>query len=289
MGEELVGVLMLGAKQGDIPYNQADVAQLQQIAERFSPLLVQTQTLAQNRKMYDVLLQEKRELALDNQQLRALNQLVGRFLEQITPDLKRPFRSMRAEIAQNPQPTLATQHQQLEDMMDGLIKTAARLRNREKFQFEAVRIDEIARTAQRRLAAMAEARQVRVEFAPHGKMAPILGDADQLTEAVQVMLHNAIKFNRVGGVVTIGYGAEEKEAYLRIHDQGVGMTEFLLQELWAEFPIFDPEENAGNSRRPGRLGLTLAQFIAQAHGGRIEVESKYGTGSVFSLYLPLAQ
>lgn len=289
VGEDLVGLLMLGAKQGDLTYNQADVTQLQQAIERFGPLLVQAQAMTQGQQLTEKLLQEKQELALANQQLRALNQLYGRFLEQLTPELKRPFHGIRTEMAQHPQPALTAYHQELEETLERLIQTAARLRKREKFQFEPVRLEEIARTAQRRLETMAEARQVQLEFIAHSKTTPILGDANQLAEAVQIMLHNAIKFNRVGGVVTLSCGKSENDVYLRIQDQGVGMSESQLQELWAEFPSLTVSDDSGNGRRSGRFGLTLAQFIAQAHGGRIEVESKYGAGSLFSLYLPLPQ
>ncbi len=293
-GEALVGVLVLGPKQGGLPYGQADFTLLLQMVEQFGPLLVQARNMANLQRVNDFVFAEKQALGRENRQLLALTQLYGRFLERISPDLKRPLRDMAEQITNLPDlpdektlQSLQAHLHHLEDPFDRLVQTAARLQNRDKFHFEMVRLDDIVRAAQRRLQTMAEARQVHVEFDTHGQMPPILGDQQQLTEAVQHLLHNAIKFNRVGGVVNITCGTEGGDVYLRIIDQGVGMPEEQLGELWTEFPALQTTANNGNGKRPARLGLTLTHFIVRAHGGRVEAESKYGSGSVFTLFLPL--
>jgi signal transduction histidine kinase len=167
------------------------------------------------------------------------------------------------------------------------VQTAARLQNRAHFQFERVRLEDVGHAAQRRLQPMAEARQVRVELDTQTKLPPIWADATQLAEGIYHLLHNAIKFNRVGGVVNMVCGIEGSDVYLRIIDQGVGIPEKQLDDLWIEFPALQTVPQNGNGKRPARLGLTLTQFVVRAHGGRIEAESKYGSGSVFTLYLPL--
>ncbi len=293
-GDVLASVLVLGTKQGGLPYNQADVALLMRMTEQFGPLLVQARNMANLQQVNDFVFAEKQALAHENRQLLALVRLYGRFLERISPDLKRPLHHVSEQLASLPgsiddaaRQVLQTQLHHLEDPLDRLVQTAVRLQNRDKFQFAKVRLDDIARTAQRRLQTMAEARQVHVDFDTHAKLPPVLGDPDQLTEAVQHLLHNAIKFNRVGGVVNITCGTAGGDVYLRILDQGVGIPEEQLDDLWVEFPALLTPQNNGNGKRPARLGLTLAQFVVRAHGGRLEAESKYGSGSAFTLYLPL--
>lgn len=291
--EVLAGVLVLGAKQGGLPYNQADFTLLMSMVEQFGPLLVQARTMANLLRVNDFVFTEKEALGRENRQLLALTQLYGRFLERISPDLKRPLHEMAEQLAQLPEPLMTETRQllqqrlhQVEDPFDRLVQTATRLQKCSTFHLEMVQMDDIARAAQRRLQAMAEARQIHMELDAYTKIPPVLGDPVQLTEAVQHVLHNAIKFNRVGGVVNVTCGTEGDEVYVRILDQGVGMSEAQLNDLWVEFPALQTVQNNGTGQRPARLGLTLAQFIMRAHGGRIEAESKYGSGSVFTLYLP---
>lgn len=294
MGKMLVAVLVLDAKQGGLPYQQADLTRLQQMTAQFGPLLFQARNMAHLQRVNDFAFAEKQALGRENRQLKALNHLVGRFLQHLTPDLKRPLHNLAADVAtlpDSPDDTLRQSLQshlnQLEEFLDRLLQAATRLQNRAAFQEEAISLENIARTAQRRLQAMAEARQVHVEFANQVKTPLLMGDAEQLTEAVQYLLHNAIKFNRVGGVVSVTSGAVGGDIYLRISDQGVGIPPAELSALWTEFPSLQSGQNGNSGRRTARLGLTLAQYIVRAHGGRIEAESQYGAGSTFTVYLPL--
>ncbi len=290
----LEGVIMLGERENGAPYEQRHFAYLLRLVERFGPLLVQARHLAQLQEAHAQLRQQQERMQRENQQLAALSSLYGRFLAHISPDLKRPLRNLREQLASlqhrlepSDQALLQARLDKAEEPLDWLLQTAARLQNREQFQLQMVRLDDIARVAQRRLHTMAEARQVHIEFSPHAKAPPILADEAQLTEAVQHLLHNAIKFNRVGGTVNITCGSENGEVYLQISDQGVGIPEAQLKKLWQEFPTAQADLVEGGGKRRARLGLMLAQFVAQAHGGRLEAHSTYGVGSVFSLYIPV--
>ncbi len=290
----LEGVVMLGERENGAPYDQRHFAYLLRLAEQFGPLLVQARHIAQLQEAYAQLRQQQETVQRENQHLVAVSRLYGRFLAHISPDLKWPLRNLREQLARlehKLEPSelarLQAQLNKAEEPLDRLLQTAARLQNREQFQLQMVRLDDIVRVAQRRLHTMAEARQVHIEISPHAKTPPILADEAQLTEAVHHLLHNAIKFNRVGGTVNITCGSENGEVYLQISDQGVGIPEAQLSSLWQEFPAMQAGPTEDSAKRPARLGLTLAQFVAHAHGGRLEADSKYGAGSVFSLYLPI--
>ncbi|MCA9934680.1 MAG: GAF domain-containing sensor histidine kinase [Ardenticatenaceae bacterium] len=294
VGDRLAGLLALGAKQGGLPYNQTDFSQLRTLAEQAGPLLTQARHMAHLQQVNEQVHQDMQTLALDKRHLQALNQLYARFVEQVSPELKRPFHSIneqiqqaRGQLEETQRETLQQQVSEVETTLDRFVQTASRLRGRDQFQFEMVRLDEAARAAQRHLRNMAEARQVHIEFDPVAKTPPVLGDHSQLIEAVQHILHNAIKFNKIGGVINITCGTTSSEVYLRILDTGVGMPPERLENLWTGFPALRPDNSNSNGTRPARLGLTLARFIIDAHGGRIEAESKYGSGSAFSIYLPL--
>jgi signal transduction histidine kinase len=109
-----------------------------------------------------------------------------------------------------------------------------------------------------------------------------------LTEAAQHLLHNAIKFNKIGGVVRIECGVTGGEVYMHVADTGVGIPADRLDSIWSGLAEFQNGRNG--SRRPTKgpgLGLALTHFIISAHSGRVEAESKYGSGSRFAFYLPL--
>ncbi|QSQ21845.1 HAMP domain-containing histidine kinase [Pyxidicoccus parkwayensis] len=110
-------------------------------------------------------------------------------------------------------------------------------------------------------------------------------DPARLEQVVQNLVSNALKYSPAGSRVDVVVRQEEAEAVLSVRDQGIGISEDEKRLLFAPF------QRAGNARQraPGvGLGLSVARRIVEAHGGRIVVDSEPGTGSVFSVWLPLA-
>lgn len=295
-GNTLVGVLAPGPKQyGDL-YSQRDMQQLQEMVDSFSPLLAQAHHLQQLQQVSDYAFRLNQTLARDRQHLHAMATLYDQFLQQISPTLRRPLHEIDVELTrlgtQIDDPRLQAEITALQQQlaksqrpMDQLIDTAVRLQNRTGFRVDTVQLDDIARKVLQRLQIMAEARRVRVEIETGPPLPPILGDEERLTEAVQHLLHNAIKFNKIGGVVTMTCGTSGGDVYLRILDTGVGIPDERLAEIWTSFSTLGA--SADGSSRKASLGLTLTDAIVTAHGGRLQAESSYGSGSVFTLFLPL--
>lgn len=293
----LHGVLALGPKKHGDLYTQADFNQLHDWVAQFSPLLAQARHMVNLQQMNEYVLAQNQTLGQERQYLRSLITLYWAFISHISADLKRPFRDVQDQIsrlqkqlpdapAQTGLVGVQTGLNRAQDPLDRLVHTAVRLQNRANFQFTAVKLDQVARQVQRQLTPMAEARRVRIELDNSAILPTILGDEAQLSEAIHALLHNAIKFNKIGGTVTLTYGTAGSELYLRILDTGVGIPADRLPHIWAIFPNLNANGSLGNTRKTG-IGLTLTHFIITAHGGRVEAESRYGTGSTFTLYLPL--
>lgn len=299
----LVGLLALGTRSEAKAYSNLDLAFLEEMATLLAPLLAQAQLVTAVREVAGQVAGQFRTVQQDNRHLQQVNDLLHNFLHLFQPDLRRPFDrlSQQFDALQNrwtesvppaADPDLQVIWRQTDESLDqarqlvhSLVGLANRLHRQIVINGQPVVLDELVREVWRSLLPMAEARRVEVSFSQHGAPLMIWGDAQRLREAVYHLLHNAIKFNKIGGTVQLECGYEDQKAYVRLIDSGVGIPEARLANIWTTFPdlIKLQEQMATGSR----LGLRLTHFIVQAHGGHVAASSSYGRGSCFAFYLPL--
>ncbi len=293
-GDTLVAVLALGVKYSGESYNRHDFELLDNLAEQIGPLLAQAKHLAALQGINEYVFKQNRSLMRQMRLREELIRLYTQFVQTITPDLRRPFTDINTEIqryqnrSDDPAQkqfasTLSKQMSDLQAPIDHLITMSTRIQKREQFNFEPVQLSDITQKAIRNLRTMAEARRVEVEFDTKTTMTTIIGDEHQLQEAIHHILHNAIKFNKIGGAVFVNIGLEGSYLYCRIADTGVGIAPERTDKLWVNL---DSVASKSNGRTAG-LGLAIVRFVVNAHGGKIEAESQYGSGSTFTIYLPL--
>jgi len=109
------------------------------------------------------------------------------------------------------------------------------------------------------------------------------GDVSLLQRMVANLVDNAIKYTAENSIVRVTVQASaDQEIVIAIMDTGAGISEKDLPHIFERFYRCDPSRSTSGSG----LGLSLARAIAQAHKGRIEVESKVGQGSIFQAILP---
>jgi len=113
----------------------------------------------------------------------------------------------------------------------------------------------------------------------------VCGDASWIERVVLNLLDNAIKFTPDGGNVTVSLAAKGAEAALSVQDNGIGIPAEALPRIFERF--YRAEPSRSKQIEGVGLGLALAQWIVEKHGGRITVESQPGQGSCFTVYLPL--
>jgi len=110
------------------------------------------------------------------------------------------------------------------------------------------------------------------------------GDPDRLKQLLLNLVDNALKYTPPGGTVTLSLYREGSWVCLCVADTGPGIAAGDLPHLFERF-----YRGKGAGRRSGMgLGLSIARWIAQEHGGQITVESREGQGSTFTLWLPLS-
>jgi two-component system sensor histidine kinase BaeS len=113
-------------------------------------------------------------------------------------------------------------------------------------------------------------------------------DADplRLASAVENLVSNAIKYTPSGGKVSIGARVEGSEILIEVKDNGSGVAVDEQQKIYEPFY----RGNQGRRFKQGMgLGLSIARDLVVAHGGKISLESEPGTGSLFTIHLPLIE
>ncbi len=126
-----------------------------------------------------------------------------------------------------------------------------------------------------------EDRGVRIELESEDGAPTVRIDPGQVRQAMINILQNALEASPPNSTVTVTVGPTDRgEARIEVRDEGKGIPPKDLQHI---FEVFWSEKPAGSG-----LGLPIAQRVVEAHGGRIEVESRPGSGSLFRIVLPPA-
>lgn len=108
-------------------------------------------------------------------------------------------------------------------------------------------------------------------------------DARRVRHILTNLVSNAVKYNRQGGQVRVRLGHNQKEGWVEVEDNGIGLSEAQLSHLFEPFNRLGAEQTG--SRGFG-LGLSICKAYADAMGGRLEAWSNLGVGSRFRLTLP---
>jgi signal transduction histidine kinase len=116
----------------------------------------------------------------------------------------------------------------------------------------------------------------------------IIGDGDRLAQVFTNLVDNALKFTPSGGRVTLSAKKAGVEAELSVADTGIGVASEALPRLFDRFYQVDSSRAGGEGHGTG-LGLAIVREIIQAHGGKIGVRSQVGSGTTFTIHLPLAR
>jgi len=131
---------------------------------------------------------------------------------------------------------------------------------------------------------MAETKSVLIEIQSEG--APqVNGDPDDFETIWNNLLDNAIRYSPVGGKVRLSIARQNGTAHIEVEDQGPGIREQDLQNIFERFHRSDPSR----SRETGGygLGLAIAKAMVEAYGGSIEAKTRSGCGTTFYVELPV--
>lgn len=115
----------------------------------------------------------------------------------------------------------------------------------------------------------------------------LFGAAEKLRQVLQNLLNNAVRFSNVGDTVTIELSCAGESVRIAVIDQGVGMAEQQLTQLFTPFTQLDNQLDKSYSG--AGIGLSISKSLVEAMGGQLHVSSTPGNGARFTVELPQAR
>lgn len=158
---------------------------------------------------------------------------------------------------------------------------------RQPLQREPVNVSELTlmTAEEQQLLADAEGRGVRISCDAGSDITACV-DETLFIRLLVNLISNAVSYSRPNGRVTVSLSCADGELTGTVCDNGIGISEEDLPHIWERF------YRADASRQPGGhsgLGLSMVKWIAEAHGGSVEAESRLGEGSTFTFHMPAGE
>jgi two-component system sensor histidine kinase BaeS len=202
-------------------------------------------------------------------------------------ELRTPLAAMRGELEGMLDGLIPTTREQLQSLhdetgkltgiiagMEELIQAEASVLSLKK---EEIRLKPFLEAIVERYAAMFRSSGVEIMLQCEEEAA-VIADPDRLSQVLVNLLGNALKATTAGGSVTVRARAQDRDVLVSVEDTGCGIA---ADELPFIFERFYRGARGGMG-----LGLAIVKELVEAHGGRIEVRSEPGKGSVFTVILP---
>ncbi len=184
---------------------------------------------------------------------------------------------------------IATQARQLTGLMEQVLSFAASGELKPQYHLRVLQISEIIAATVEKTAGLIEDAEFKLEQYVEPGLPPVLGDVDALSQCLQNLIVNAVKYSGesrwIGLRATIAENASKKEIQISVADRGIGIKSSEMNRIFQPF-YRSPSVVAAQVHGTG-LGLSLAANIAQAMNGRLTVSSTPGEGSIFTLHLPI--
>jgi two-component system sensor histidine kinase CiaH len=169
-------------------------------------------------------------------------------------------------------------------LVDGLLTLARSDSDAAVFQKEPVDVAELAREAAALMQPVAGKKRTGI-FLDVMQEPWVAGDSGKLKQVLLQLLDNAVKYTPEGGRIDVAVGEAKGQAVVRVADNGIGIVKEHLSKIFERF--FRADSSRERETGGHGLGLAIAKFIVEQHGGTLAAESVPGKGSMFTITLPV--
>jgi two-component system phosphate regulon sensor histidine kinase PhoR len=148
-------------------------------------------------------------------------------------------------------------------------------------------VEEVARPIVQSFQPQAASAGVSLDLRAH-RPAIIEADEHRLSQIFVNLIDNALRYTASGGSVTVSIDVEDGYAVIRVSDTGIGIPYKDLPFVFERFYVVDRSRTRGTQASSGAgLGLSIVKHIAEAHAGSVAVDSTLGSGTTFTVRLPV--
>ncbi len=230
----------------------------------------------------------------DVTKLRKLETMRSQFVANVTHELKTPLTSImgyiellkgeprKEAVRQDFYEIMQIEAERLQHLIDDLL-LLGEIENSKELHLQTCDLSAVLQETARSLRPLAQKQQVTLHTDAEPGLS-ITANPLRLRQLFTNLLDNALKYNRPGGSVEASARREGDALIVRVADTGIGIDPSHFERLFERFYRVDK----GRSREMGGtgLGLSIVKHIVQLYGGEIQVESRPGEGSVFTVRLP---
>ncbi len=302
MQDKFIGGLLLKRKSSGDIYSADDIRILKIIAPQLA-VAVKNALSFKEIKNFNITLRQKiddatAELKKANKRLKELDKLKNEFVSIASHELRTPMTAIRnylwmalnrseEELPAELKEQLQIAYKSVERLIH-LVKdmlTVSRIEagkislEKEKLDWNAV-IEQVYKELQ----PIAQKKQIDFCIQPSVEKPVIVGDKNKLMEVLQNIIGNALKFTPENGKVTVAINVARGRVATSVEDTGPGIAADDLKKLFTKFTVINTYEKTKDSGTG--LGLYISKQIVNMHDGTIEVDSKVGEGTTFSIFLP---
>jgi signal transduction histidine kinase len=238
-----------------------------------------------------------------------LNDMIGRLetsfgaLRRFTADasheLKTPLAVLRADVERamhslpNSNEQLVALEEALQettrmaDLVESLLTLARADEGRFDLHREPIPLEPLVRDVFETAVILGEGGDLSVTM-PVVQGSTVLGDKTRLRQLFLNLITNAIKYTPRGGEVEVSLARDAEHAVFSVRDTGIGIAAADMPYVFERFWRADRVRSRAAERGGFGLGLSISQWIAQAHGGTLTVQSRLNRGSTFTVTIPYA-
>jgi signal transduction histidine kinase len=174
----------------------------------------------------------------------------------------------------------------LTEMVEQILELAGIHSGQRSFALRPVALDPLLQEVIRASSTLLDEARIEVEYEVPETLPPVLGDEQALRRVFQNLVGNAIKYGAQGRWLGLKARSAGREIVVTVSDRGLGIA--ASEQVRIFEPFYRAPEVISAQIQGAGLGLSLVQRIVEAHGGRITVHSTEGSGSEFSVHLPVA-
>ncbi len=273
--------------------------ELSLLAQTFNHM---TERLKQNVEQLE---ESNKKLAAVNEELKELDRMKSDLLANVSHELRTPLTAIKGytdyildgklgSVTEKQERGLVVVQRNLERLsksINALLDFSRMDAGRISLSIQPFGLAQLVEQIHGTLRSELEKKRVAFHLEVPSDLPPVIGDRDKLSQVIENLVINAIKFTPEGGRISVGATRSDAKgrtsADISVSDTGIGIPESQLGKIFSRFHQVD----GSTTRRFGGVGLGLAivKSILDAHGAAIRVESEVGRGTSFRFKLPVLE